>query len=176
MSKLLKKQIEKIHEVFLYEFPEINLGGCGLFAYIMARNVEGLRIFCVDTTSFLDPNRKKLTKSRKNLLNNTGNWAADASASHIILKYEDIYFDSHGFIGVDDNNEIAVCNHIPAILGRKVTSEYTKAEIACAVLEGNWNSVFFESMNCCSDDVIHVMNSVEQHLNQAMLSVKRSLF
>jgi len=127
MDLRLYRAIKEIQFRLEIELDLLNNGGCGYFAIIMHHillkkyNIKSQIIFCGNRPLTLY--KKVIEEVKKNNFDN----GALLSASHVLLKIDNYYFDGHSFEEIHEFNPIGVMKREDLILSLKY---------------GAWNSMY----------------------------------
>lgn len=145
-----KADIEVLQSHMQYEYPHLNSGGCGLFAYIMTTIIP-CKVLCLARPERISAEKIDITRE----LHKGGNTSKNSSFPHVIVKYRNMYFDGHRFIKVDFFGNVQDGRY----QGYKVVQTMTKCEISCAILEGNWNDTFYDQWDMNRWDALQELKS-----------------
>ncbi len=155
-------QINKINQDIVDNVKNINRGGCGVFAYFLAKRLKELKIkhsICVldawGKKSFQDTWGKYLNEVKNNNLNNGRN----LSASHFMIKIKETYVDGTGMTYFPDFH---------------VCGKYTIEDMELALKYGSWNSDYNVKQNLKVKRIIdkHLPKSCNNHLKPIVTKIK----
>lgn len=152
MNPTLYQAIKEIQFRLEIELNLLNYGGCGYFAIIMHHilltkyNIKSQIIFCGNRTL------KKYKEIFKEIKQNNFNNSNLLSASHVLLKIDNYYFDGHSFQEENEFQKIGIM---------------TKKELILSLKFGSWNDMYKtfhkkgnKKINFIIKDVFSVTNSI----------------
>jgi len=129
-SKLIV-EIKKLQRDLREEIPNLNWGGCGLFAYLLGKKLkkEGIDFKIKILGNFLDCFEHK-TAILREVKNNRNNLCRDKAAfAHCYLQIGNYEFDGHY-----SNNELREVFYTLENIG-----EYSLQDLYLAIKVGSWN-------------------------------------
>jgi hypothetical protein len=107
---------------------DLNYGGCGIFALIMYAYMKKYGFDCKIVFYSNGRDKKKYEQFFNEVFNGNFKNANLLSATHILIEYEDLFFDGHQFQNKDVDFE--------------KTGEYSLKELSIALKFGDWNPRF----------------------------------
>lgn len=156
------QQIRKINQDIFVNVIRINNGGCGVFAYYLAKRLKKLKIkhsICVldawGQKSFQDTWGKYLNEVRNNNLNN----GCNLSANHFMIKIKDVFVDG------------TRTTRFPTF---HVCGKYTIEDMKLALKYGDWNPDYNVKQNIKVKRIIdkHLPKSCNNHLKPIVTKIK----
>lgn len=124
-----KSEIQELQGYLREEYPYLNQGGCGVFAYWFISRFGGKAIR-LKTNKFLD--KKTVKKSLK-----SNNGGENLAGYHFVVSFRNMLFDGHGF----SKREGDFIRYNEKLL--YPVMEYSKQDMLTAVVEdSSWNESF----------------------------------
>lgn len=128
---ILKEVIETIQFELRMKINWLNYGGCGFFAIIMYAYMKKYGFDC-KIIFYSNRDRKRYDEVFNDVIQNKNFESTSLlSASHVLIEYDNDFFDGHYYNQKNIDFEI--------------TGEFTQKELAIALKYGGWNSHYTQS-------------------------------
>ena len=131
---LLLDKIHSLNEILQKKIDYLGCGGCGIFCYLMYKQLNSLGI----ETQIVAFNEIEISHKITNISNciNNKEFTADMACSHFLIEAEGILFD--GYNVYEQKEEMS--------FGKRRGS-YSLEQLEVALNHGSWNSLYDKNQN-----------------------------